>query len=74
LISVVCFYFDGIKAKKKAASVQAKLLIGRGKQKNTFWQKLMMEKLNWLTIPHKERRKNSQNIQEGYKINKPLFG
>lgn len=34
----------------------------------------MTEKLNWLTIPHKEKRKKSQNIQEGYKINKSLPG
>ena len=34
----------------------------------------MTEKLNWLTIPHKEKWKNSQNIQEGYKINKSLPG
>ena len=34
-ISVVRFYFHGIKAKKRG-SVQAKLLIGPGKQKNTF--------------------------------------
>jgi len=34
--SIVWFYCDGIKA-KKWASIQAKLLINHGKQKNTFW-------------------------------------
>ena len=31
------FYFDGIKV-KKGASFQAKLLIGHGKQNNTFYK------------------------------------
>ena len=31
------FYFDGIKA-KKGASFQAKLLIGHGKQNDTFYR------------------------------------
>ena len=35
LISIAWFYFDGIKH-KKSASVQTKLLIGHGKQKNNF--------------------------------------
>ena len=35
LIFVIWFYFNRIKAKKRA-SIQAKLLIGHGKQKNTF--------------------------------------
>ena len=60
LISLVWFYFDGIKAKKRA-SVQAKLLIGHGTQKNTFCRSQWRKKLkSWLTIPHKETRKNTK--------------
>ena len=86
LISVVWFYFDGIKAKKRA-SVQAKLLIGHGKQKNTFCRSQWRKKLKrWLTIPHKETQKIHKicrndlrafalrNYSEGYKINKPFSG
>jgi len=48
---------DGLKAQKRA-SIRAKLLIGHGKQKNTFLQKPVTEKLkSWLTILDKETQK-----------------
>ena len=64
LISVVWFYFHGIKVKKRVR-VQGKLLNQSWKTKEYFLQKPVTEKLkSWLTILHKEIRKNSQDINE----------
>lgn len=55
LISVVWFYCDEWKTKKRA-NAQAKPFIGRGKQTK--------KSKGWLAIPYGETRKNPQNMHE----------
>lgn len=63
LVSVVWFCFDGLKAKLRA-SVPAQLLIGHGKQTKPFrrspWRR---NEKSWLTIPHRQTRRNPQFMQ-----------
>ena len=63
LIPVIWFYFDGIKA-KKWASVQAKLLIGHGKQKNKFAESSDGEMKKLADNSAQRNMKNPQNMEE----------
>ena len=86
LISVVWFYFDGRKTKKRA-NVNAKLWIGQGKPKKTFCRSQW--RINKKLVDNSELKKQEKilkiwrndiraftlrNYSEGYKINKPLSG
>ena len=63
LISIIWFYFDGIKA-KKWASVQAKLLIRHGKQKNKFAEAIDGEMKKLADNSAQRNMKNPQNMEE----------
>ena len=57
---------SGLRRKtKKQANVQAKFLVGQGKQKETFCRnrRRINKYFSWLTIPYRETRKISQNMR-----------